>query len=476
MDCANRALNTFKLLIGVFAALSASLARAETLTPQDVVNAVLAKSNQAEQIKLNAQNANISLERARGVFDFQFKMDARYTYDEAENLAFPVDNQYKSIFGDLALSKKTKYGASLELGYQHQADNRITSTPTLPNYVSDVGYLAWRQNLWNNMFGRVDRLNLEIAERQVSESDLTKIEDTEGLVLDSLRAYWNTYVAQTQLQDATEARERYQGLIKAVQRRGRFGLDKGGEYAQVMADAVEADTAVKNASITYLRLLSDLSIRMQQEFKADLVFKVDPLVPSVPKLQPVKIETLRSYRNYESQLETSRRRIETSRSAVAPKLDLVAKAASNGFDEKASAAYSELASGKKPTYQVGLEFAMPLDSSNVRAELAAADLDLAQKTLNAKVLLENTKSNLEISNRNVEQAFIAATNAVESEKFRARTVREQDVEYRNGRLPLFNLLDTYRKYFDSQARKVRAVGDYHIALNQLAADRDELVK
>ncbi len=455
---------------------STDVRAAEILTPQEVVDAVLQKSYKAERIKYSAQESYINLEKTKGLFDLQLTMSANQIYDEAESYTNSTNVQTKSLYGDIGFAKKNYLGTSFQVGYLHQTANILKTADSRTNYVQDAGYLQIRQSLWNNLFGKTDRLNVEIAEREVQESEINKQEQTENLVMTALRAYWDTYVAQTQLKDALDARQKYQSLITAVQKRGRFGLDKGGEYAQVMAEATEADINVKKASLNYINLLDNLSLLIKKEFKSDVQFKVEPLIPAIPKLQDIGIDQLRVIRNAQSQYDTAVKKLDTAKVSVAPKLDLVGKATTTGYDELASSAYSEFASGKKPTYYVGIEFATPLDSSSARASLASAQLDISKKNLNLNELKEDTQNNLRLYTIQLEQAYTAATGSEESEKYRSRTVKEQEVEYRQGRLPLRDLLKTYKDYFDSQARKVRAIGDYHITLNLLAAQRDELVK
>jgi outer membrane protein TolC len=159
-----------------------------------------------------------------------------------------------------------------------------------------------------------------------------------------------------------------------------------------------------------------------------------------------------------------------------PTLDLIARSASTGVDPRANAAYSELVAGTKPTYYVGLEFAVPLDSSAARANEAEARVAYGRQSVNFKTRKQEIESSLTLLERRLEQTFTNANGALEIEKYRQRTVREQENEYRQCRLPLRDLLQTYEKFFDSQTQRVQAIGDYHITLNEMAALRDELVR
>lgn len=451
-----------------------------SLKPQDVVDSVLSKSVNAERISLDAQQEFVLMERALGNFDFSIKGNAGYEYREAETLtglANPID---KTLTAGLSLLKKTSLGADFEAGYLHQAQssvlNALTATTRDPNLTLDSAYLQWRQHLWANAFGLSDRADLDVARRRFKSLDLTKQESTEDLVLQSLRLYWETYVAQTKLKDSITARTMYKNLIGVVQKRGRFGLDKGGEYAQVMADYTAADNAVKTASYEYLDKLNSLERLMQDRFGEDVDFLVPDLVPPIPRYTPVKPEDLRPVKLAKMTLENAQA---TSRSVNwrnQPNIDLVAKATSTGVDPRANAAYSELIAGTKPTYFVGLEFSTPLDSSASRANEAEARVTAGRESLNFKDKLQDTEARLGLLERKLEQTFANANGALEVEKYRQRTVREQETEYRQGRLPLRDLLETYRRFFDSQTQRVQAIGDYHVTLNEMAAWRDELVR
>lgn len=451
-----------------------------TLKPQDVVDTVLSKSLRAENIALDSQNDFVLMERALGGFDFNLKSSLGYEYKEAEalsGLSNPID---KTLTANLALSKKTIVGAQIEIGYLHQTQssvlNSILSQAREPQITLDSAYLQWRQNLWSNAFGLSDRIDLNIARHQFQSSDMNKQESTETLVLNSLQLFWETYVAQTKLKDSITARQMYKSLIGVVQKRGRFGLDKGGEYAQVMADYTDSDNAVKTASYEYLSKLKELERLMQDHFSEDVEFQIPELVPPLPRYKPVNIEELRPIKLAKMNLENATAKVRSVDWRNEPSLDLVARSTSTGMDTRANASYSELVSGTKPTYYVGLEFSTPLDSSNIRANEAEARVNLGRQNIQFKDSVQDVEVKLSLLERQLEQTFANANGALEVEKFRQRTVKEQETEYRQGRLPLRDLLETYRRFFDSQTQRVQAIGNYHVTLNQMAAQRDELVR
>lgn len=450
------------------------------LKPQDVVDAVLNKGLGAELISYDAQQNFVLMERALGNFDFNLKAIAGYEYKEAESLtglANPID---KTLTANLSVMKRTSVGAEVEFGYLHQTQssvlNAIVAATRDPQLTLDAAYLQWRQHLWSNSFGVSDRADLDIARKRFKNSDLAKQESTEDLVLSSLQYYWKTYVAQTKLKDSITARQMYKNLIGVVQKRGRFGLDKGGEYAQVMADYTASDNAVKTASYEYLDKIKALELLMQDNFTEDMEFQIPDLVPPLPLYAKLKSEDLRAIKLALTKFENAAASARAIDWRNEPTLDLVARSTTTGVDTRANTAYSELVAGTEPTYYIGLEFSTPLDSSALRANEAEAQVALGRETVNYKDKRQRIERDLILSERRLEQTFANANGAIEVEKFRQRTVREQETEYRQGRLPLRDLLETYRRFFDSQTQRVQAIGDYHIALNEMAALRDELVR
>ncbi len=447
---------------------------------QDVIDAVLNKSLEAQSIALDKQLSFVQSERAQEKFDFKLIGKTSYEYREAETLSGLSNAIDKTLSSDLSVKKSTRWGSHLSMGYLHQTQssilNSLTTSTREPTLTLDTAYIELRQNLWANALGASDRWELQIARINLVSSDLLKQEATEDLILTALRAFWEAYVAQTQLKDAITARQMYKELTEVVKRRGRFGLERGGEYAQVMADYTSSESQVKTASYRYLEKLKILENLMQENFSQDLEFLVEEEVPPLPKFNTPDYNKLRKIIVAESALQNARHQANAIGWRAQPQLDLIARSTSTGVDVRASAAYSEFIAGTKPTYYIGLEFSTALDSSQRRASQAEARVTLDRQQNHWHRVHMEIKTRLNLLERRLEQTHLNAAGALQIEKYRARTVREQETEYRNGRLSLRELLDTYRRFFDSQSERVRAIGDYHLALNEMAAERDELVK
>ncbi|NJL25319.1 MAG: hypothetical protein HC902_09165 [Calothrix sp. SM1_5_4] len=136
---------------------------AQVLKPQDVIDAVLSKSLEAERISLDSQDAYIGVERALGNFDFKLNAKTGYEYRESETmtgLSNPID---KTLTANLELEKATWFGSVFTLGYEHTAQSSVLN-PVVSmagtrgsTQAMDSGYVQWRHRLWANSFGLGDR-------------------------------------------------------------------------------------------------------------------------------------------------------------------------------------------------------------------------------------------------------------------------------------------------------------------------------
>jgi hypothetical protein len=66
--------------------------------------------------------------------------------------------------------------------------------------------------------------------------------------------------------------------------------------------------------------------------------------------------------------------------------------------------------------------------------------------------------------------------ASETYVYRKKAVDEQERGFIQGRFALSQLTRSFVDLFQAETRKIRAVGNYHMALHEWAASRDELFR
>lgn len=464
--------------------LLSSAARAVELSPQDVVDLALKQSLNVKKSELTAQQSEASAEVVRGAYDLILKIAPKYEYTEAQSMtgtSNPIDRTWTL---SSSLNKALSSGTALTLQYdrttQESTLSSFSSSLRRPTAAMDVLTFTIRQALWRNIFGQADRATLESADASTLSARMAREETLEDVILKTLSLYWNAFVAETQLRENTAARQKYEELVKAVRRKAGFNLSSPGELPRLEAEFEASDSRVKQSSRSYLAAMDELRTALQMTSKDSVTFKVQVLepadLPAIPKLASVDVTALRPYRIAQIKTQIADRDRTVAQSSSRPKLDLVATAKSTGVDDTSDLALSEMASGSKPTYSLGLELEWPLDSATFRGKKAVAEVAYQSSALDLKLAEDTLRDGLSNAERAANANHETALSTIEIVNKRTRVVRELEASYRQGRTPLVELIRAYNDLFAAQQERAKAIGDYQVALNQWAAYRDELVK
>lgn len=476
----------FSLIICLVSSLLTSAQAAKLqLSPQIVVDRVLEHGYEAKDVEYRAQKDLLIREKVAGPFDFAVTSNFGYRYDEGEDISGLGNPLEKSYTMNIGLSKRNRFGTLISFNYDHLEMSRVLNPILFTNnnietalgsrVTADALTLTLRQSLLSNSFGYGSRLSLANGDILASTAELNRQENLEALVLDSMVLYWQAYTAQIKLRDAIAGREKYRELVKVVRNKGRFGIEKKGEGAQVQAEVEKAEQAVKLASLEYLGAIDALLRAMKIESTEDIEFLTTAEIPALPILPEKEMEGLRSYRVQSSLSTVMQNEWSATRNAGLPIVDLVLMGRTTGAENNYTRAFAEAVSGKKPEYYVGLEMKTYLDSSTSRAALTESRLLMQMQENQALRSHDALRSGLKLSHEKVKAYYAAARASVEEVDMRQRTVREQEMGYRQGRMPLVELIRSYDSLFKAQGEKAAQIGNYHISLNQLAAIRDELV-
>ena len=113
-------------------------------------------------------------------------------------------------------------------------------------------------------------------------------------------------------------------------------------------------------------------------------------------------------------------------------------------------------------------------NTNTGALVALQYLNQTQASLNTTQSAIN--SGLKVASAKDDGATYAiAQSSMKQKDFFDKAVQELNRTYTQGRTDIKTLIDLMNSYFASEVQLSRAIGDYQIALNELAASRDELI-
>ena len=130
----------------------------------------------------------------------------------------------------------------------------------------------------------------------------------------------------------------------------------------------------------------------------------------------------------------------------------------------------------RPTYYVGLRVSVALDSDLAEGTVANAGYQRKLAELRNLENVDQVRNSLRSLEREVRARYFVAESAIKRVQLRERALRRIDEAYRQGRFDISEVTDAYNNLFESQTDRLRAIGNYHIARNRLAALRDELIK
>lgn len=472
------------LLTGVVQSFGISGAHAVALSPQDVVDLALKQAPAVQQAELTAQVEEGAAEKSLGAYDLIWKLNPTYTYSEAQNLTGTSNPVDKTLSVDTSLAKAFSTGTILGLEFnrisQESLLSSFTSNLRRPTAASDVLSLSIRQALWRNILGAGDRAAISRSGAKIEIARMNRQELLEAAILESLSVYWNAYVAETQLRENSAARQKYEELVKAVRRKAGFNLSSPGELPRLEAEFEAADSRVKISSKDFLAAMDKLRTNLQIGKDEAITFKASATevkdIPDFPKLKTVDVESLRPMVIAKLTMENAERDRTIAMQSARPKLDLIGRVASTGVDSQSDGAFSKMTSGTNPTYVLGVELEVPLDSSLFRGTRAEASARYRIAEIDYKLAKDKLRDSLIDAERGAQALRDNALSSIEIVAKRSRVVREFEASYRQGRTPLVELIRAFNELFDAQLNRARSVGNYMIALNQWAAIRDELVK
>lgn len=453
-----------------------------TLNQKKVAELALQQGYRTKEVNLAYQQLKFPLVQTLSLYDWQLAATTGYEYDKSAALlssATDYDNKYERYRTTISLNKPfttgTKLGLSLSrLSQQADYDPSFPTTAPSEQTLDNAG-ISLSQAILGNFLGVADRATVNAAENSYKASEILRANDLENVVLDSIRLFWNAYIAQENFKEAVNARDRYKKLVDAVRRKTSLGYSNPGDLPQAQAELETREQSVKSTSTTYLASVENLLTALALDPKSDVKFEITTLLPTMPQLPARNIDDLRAVRSQKLKVEAAKDSLTAAQSLSYPTLNVVGEANTSGVGEKSEDSYSELTSGKKPRYYIGLAFAYNFGSDIQNERIIANKLakDLEEARLQRQLL--EVQDSQGQSERNAQSAFAIAQSAEKQKNFRDKAVTELTRSYTQGRTDINNLITAMNNAVNAEIQYITAVGNYHIALNEWAASRDELI-
>jgi outer membrane protein TolC len=445
------------------------------LSQKAAAELVLKQGLRTKEVNYKYQALALSTFLARSKYDWKISLQSGKWRDRTESVTtYNLNPEFENYTSTAAISKSLLTGTTLTLGYTRNSYNYINPALNYP-VVQDGASLTLEQSLLGNFFGNADRATVNAAEIEYDANLILRVNELEDLVLETLRQFWTTYVAQENFQEALNEKDRYEKLVASVKRKSSHGYSSPGELSQVQAEYETKVQTVKVTSIDYLRNLEVLVTLLGLEPGTDINFIVPTTLPPVPQLKNIAIEERRVIRSQKRKVEAAQESLKAAESNAWPTLNFVGIVGGTGLAETGQEAYSKITSQSNPKQYVGLKFEYNF-GSDIQSQTEfnrRVNYELEQTRLKRQVSEEQDR---EIqAERKVAAAYAVAQSTKLEKEFREKAVKELTQAYNQGRTDIRNLIEAMNNYFKADLLYVRYIGDYQIALNEWAALRDELI-
>jgi hypothetical protein len=235
------------------------------LSQKTMADLIIQKSYQAAETDLKYEQNKLAPFQIYSLYDWQWNLESGYEIDKTESLSLIGDYRFERYKTLASLSKNLITGTTLGFEVARTSQKKegdsfsTTSLNASSQYTLDSWGLGIEQSLWNNAFGVADKLKVRAAENLYKSQMITRSDELQNIVLDGLRLFWNAYVAQENLKESLNSRERYLKLVSSIQKKNSLGYTAPGELNQVLAESESREQNVKNSSQDYLSKMESLT-------------------------------------------------------------------------------------------------------------------------------------------------------------------------------------------------------------------------
>ncbi|MFP5520480.1 MAG: TolC family protein [Bdellovibrionia bacterium] len=464
--------------LGVATATQAGEGAKLSLSQKDIAELVLKQGLKAKEVDLKYQQLRFSTAQELTKYDWKLNVETGFEYDKSATFS-TNDTKYERLRTLLGVNKSFITGTNLGLEFSRlsqkfdQGSLQFSQTPASAT-LDSVG-LTLQQSILGNFLGATDRAQLAAVELNFQANSLLRADELQDAVLEGIRLFWNSYVAQENFRETMASRDRYKKLVDTVRRKSGYGYTSPGELTQVQAELEVREQAVKKASIDYLANLENLQLFLDLPRGTEIEFVIPQQIPPLPSLAQKDISQVRELRSQQLKVEAAQAAYDAAQNKSYPQVNLVGRIYATGADETVEGSLPKALSGSNPKYYAGVQL-----TYNFGSDFQTEDI------INKKSVYELEKTRLyrqklEVSDREaqaqrkVAASFAIAESAKKQKEFRDKTVTELQRSYNQGRTDIRNLIEALNSYFNAEVQLTRALGDYQIALNEWAAIRDELI-
>lgn len=470
----------FFLLLAFFLLTPFSVTSQTTsvITEADVKNLALSSNLQIEMARLTQKIGEQDLPAAKAIYDTHLSSTVTHAQDKSQRTTTVFGTSTKTTVYDVELEQKTPWGGEFGLDFLNQRDSSNSPFVTFnPVYESEV-LMSLKQPVVRNFFGFADRKAVQIARKKIQALDYRTQSNIADVLYQIISNYWNFYFTDHLAQFEKEAVLKARDLYWTNRKKAEIGLIEDSDLFAFAAnyDIRETEFLVaqnQNAmALEQLRL--DLGFDVLENITAgrENFQKISPVL--FANALAVALEKRADFLALKKELEAQNLALAMAKNSQWPQLDVIASLGLNGIDPGYGSAVQNIGDGH-PSWQVGMEFSVPLQNRQKRSDYQKSQFEKAKKILELKQAEQKIAQ--QIAEKVKQQGyFLKRMQASE----RARSNQYQKMlgetrKYEQGRSDSDSVIRYQNDYIDAKKLALRSQVDYKLALVDLQLVQGTLV-
>lgn len=458
--------------LGAALGLSASVAAAETLTPEQALERAAQQNPSLKASLLDVKVAKLAVAAEENARVPVLVASASGEYSETIGTTDRTDSE--AIRASTGVQLKTDVGTTLETGVESSVVWRnLTGTAPAtqtsgPTFGASL-YLTARQPLLRGLGS--DVVLAPVAQAQLAKTQAEREQELEAsqTALDVLQAYWELWYAdravgvqQRSLEVATK-----QVADAKLKASAELGTGTQVDVLQLSSSLASIKDGLAQATTTRTARAISLGRLLGMPADASVLLETTSAAPSLAGAPPAKalraalLERSDELAALRASVETAESRVLVAKDADKPRLDAFGTFSIGGL-WATDDTYSGLdLPGGRPAFTVlaGLELEVPLSASRASSDAAKARTQLDAAKLRYQASLDSIDAEAATLASSVDSAQTQVDLAAESEDLARQLAEAERTRLQLGSTTTVNVVLAEQSLREAELRKLRAIVD-----------------
>lgn len=447
-----------------------------SLSEKKVLETVLSSSPFIQKIKLENQK-NISR-----------LLETEYSFSHLHTFSNWTDSQKKNpqlfVFESkqedltnfqVGLEKTFPYGLSVKSVYSDVKTRQIHSD-FLKQFQTPEQTFRKKASLEFNadlLGGLSQYWTLKTVQKGKKANEWLYYEKAEELALQSASQYWKTYLAWITHQQTSKGLKTYRLLVWQIRSKKKYGFLKPGERPQILAEYENIQQEADKQKQNYEKEKQALFLLLKKNPEGYQITFEDTELPAPPSFPKTNIEKTRLLKMKKSQIQQQELNLKAHQAKLFPNVQVKGGA---GFIPGAVNRDALSFSSRQSFYEFGVTLTWALYSKSFYEKRNQEKYLLEENKIDLEIIKQKLKNQIQSLEKDILISHKNIQRAKKSNNYQKKAFKEMRKSFKQGRVDIFELINTERKLRESEIKKEAALSEYSLLLLQNQALRDQLVE